>query len=100
MPGVFSKSVGWILTVSKRVSTIANLGKKQFCLFVELGLRAVETPAMVEKFSASKTCSGFGVKGSQEEAAKKDSINLATGNATLDIDTKASNSELIKQMTD
>ena len=102
MPGVFSKSVGWILTVSKTVSKIANLGKRGV-LFIwhdELGLRAVGSPAMVEKFNASRTCSGCVVKGSWEEAAKKDSINLATGNATLDIDTKASNSELIKQMTD
>ena len=104
MPGVFTKSVGWILTVTKTVSKIANLGKRGV-LFVwkdELGLRAVGSPAMLERFNRSRACAdcGGGVHASWEEAANKDSINLATGNAVVDIDSKSSNAELIKQMTE
>ena len=104
MPGVFTKSVGWILTVTKTVSKIANLGKRGV-LFVwkdELGLRAVGSPAMLERFNRSRACSdcGGGVHASWEEAANKDSINLATGNAVVNIDSKSSNAELIKQITE
>ena len=87
-------SVGWILTVSKTVAKIANLGKRGV-LFVwkdELGTRAVGSPACSD-------CDG-GVHASWEEAANKDSINLATGNAVVNIDSKSSNAELIKQITE
>ena len=85
MPGVFSKSVRWILTVSKTMSKIANLFR---------------SPAMMEKFYSSKTCSGCCLKVSWEEAAKKDSVNLAMGKATFDINSQAPNSHLIKQISD
>jgi len=102
MPGVFSKSVGWILTATKTVTKIANLGKRGV-LFIwqdELGLRAVGSPEMVDRFHASRNCSSCNEKYSWEESAKRDSINLATGNANVDIDTKASNADLIKKMTE
>ena len=52
MPGVFSKSVGWIVATVKNVSKIANIGKRGV-LFVwqdETGMRVVGSPAMTEKF--------------------------------------------------
>ena len=56
MPGVFSKSVGWILTVTKTVTKIANLGKRGV-LFIwqnELGLRAVGSPEMVDRLDFNR----------------------------------------------
>ena len=85
MPGVFSKSVGWILTVTKTVSKIANLGKRGV-LFVwqdELGLRSVGSPALLEKFNLSQRCSACCEKSSWEESARTDSANLATVRATI-----------------
>ena len=43
MPGVFSKSIGWVVSILKTVAKLANTGKRG-CLFVwqdETGLRLV-----------------------------------------------------------
>ena len=48
MPGVFSKSVGWIVATVKNVSKIANIGKRGV-LFVwqdETGMRVVGSPVL------------------------------------------------------
>ena len=47
MPGVFSKSVGWIVATVKNVSKIANIGKRGV-LFVwqdETGMKVVGSPS-------------------------------------------------------
>ena len=78
MPGVFSRSVWLILTVSKTVNKIDNFGKRGV-LFVwhdELGLRVVGSLAMVEKFNASRTCSGCRVVPGKKQVRKTLSIWL------------------------
>jgi len=91
-----------VVNVAKSVSKMANIAKIGV-LFVwedELGLRVVGSPAMLDKFYASKNCKTCGDKdGSWEESAKADSKNLSSGKAKVDIDINASNSELLKSMT-
>ena len=100
MPSLFSRSVGWVVKVAKSVSKMANIAKIGV-LFVwedELGLRVVGSPAMLDKFYASKNCKTCNQNGTWEESAKADSKSLSSGKAKVEIDVKASNSELIKTM--
>ena len=81
MPGVFSKSVGWIVATVKNVSKIANIGKRGV-LFVcqdETGMRVVGSPAMTEKFKKCCNCNVCNAATTWEVAGKSDSADLATG---------------------
>ena len=100
MPGIFSKTLGWILNGIKLVSKIANLAHRGvlFAWHDELGLRVVGSPMMLEKFNGCRNCATCQEQGSWDEKAKMDSVSLATGKVHVDIDLKASNEELIMAM--
>ena len=102
MPGIFSKYCGWVANSVKIVGKICNLGHRAsaFLWWDGHNLRYFGSPEVVQKLEASFKCQECCKSGSYEEAAKKDSVNLAKGTTSVNIDFNLSNEEIIRKVTD
>ena len=63
-------------------------------------VKYVGSPELVSKIQGSMNCQVCCEKGTYIKAMKKDSLNLAKGNVTVDVDYNLSNQEIIKKIAD
>ena len=102
MPGIFSKYCGWVASSVKIIGKICNLGHRAsaFLWWDGHSLRYFGSPEVVKKLEASFNCQECCKSGSYEEAAKKDTVNLAKGNVSVNVDFNLSNDEIIRKVTE
>ena len=93
---------GWIATGIKIVGKVCNLGKKSalFIWWDGKQLKFVGSPELVKKLEKSFKCKECCQLGSYEEAAKKDTIDLASGAVTVDVDHTGSNTKILKKIVE
>ena len=102
MPGIFSKYCGWIANAVKIVGKICNLGHRAsaFLWWDGHNLRYFGSPEVINKLEGSFKCEECCKSGSYEEAAVRDSVNLAKGNTSVNVDYNISNEAIIRDLTE